>query len=108
MKIDIAALYPINPKKACRVALRRTAAIPERERLDKINALLGLHGTEGIRGDWQNGYWGNIVAAYCNTGDSYGLTVIQIRGGSRYFCSRFFVGTIGDFIEREGGALGII
>ena len=108
MKINLSDLYASDPLKACRLALRRTASLPENDRLEAISKLLGIHGTEAIRGDWQNGYWCDIVAAYCNTGDTYALTVIQVRGESRYCSSRFIVSTVGDFVERNEKRLGII
>ena len=107
MKAQLESLYKENPVKACRKALAMTRTVPEEERLDAINDLLGLYGTEAIRGDWQNGYWCDIVAAYCNTGDTYGTTVIQQRGNCRFDNSRFFVGNIGDFVERNERRLGI-
>lgn len=108
MKQNLSDIYASNPVKACRLALRRTRNIDERERLDAINDLLGLHGTEAIRGDWQNGYWCDIVAAYCNTGDTYATTVIQQRGEFFFSDSRFFVGTVGDFVERNSDRFGIL
>lgn len=84
-----------------------TRNLPENNRIDAINELLGTCGTEAIRGEWQNGYWCNIVAVYCNTGDTYALTVIQVRGESMWNRSRFIVSTIGDFVERNQEKLGI-
>lgn len=104
---SLADLYSSDPLKACRKALRLTARLPERDRLEAIDKLLGTYGTEAIRGDWQNGYWGDIVAVYCNTGDSYALTVIQLRGESRFDSSRFIVSSVGDWIERNGGKYGV-
>ena len=94
--------------KACRLALRRTVKVPENDRLEAINKLLGLHGTEAIRGEWQNGYWCDIVAAYCNTGDTYALTVIQVRGEYSFQSSRFIISTMGDFVERNEKRLAIL
>lgn len=94
-------LYKTDALKACRMALRKTAHIPERERLEAINKLLGTYGTEAIRGEWQNGYWCDIVAAYCNTGDTYALTVIQIRGECRFDNSRFIISSWGDWVEKN-------
>lgn len=105
---SLSDLYCSDPRKACRKALALTRNLPENDRLEAINSLLGLHGTEAIRGEWKNGYWCDIVAAYCNTGDCYKLTVIQQRGSCRYDSSRFFVGTVGDFVERNSAKLGII
>lgn len=95
-------LYKTDPLKACRKALAMTRKVRWQDRLDAIDKLLGTYGTEAIRGDWQNGYWCDIVAAYCNTGDSYALTVIHQRGETSWQDNgRFFVGTMGDFVERN-------
>jgi predicted PolB exonuclease-like 3'-5' exonuclease len=66
--------------------------------------LLHGYGTEAIRGDWQNGYWCDIVAVYVNTGDTYNTTVIQVRTN---YGSRFVVSNYGDFIEKNEKRLGI-
>lgn len=107
MKQNLADLYQTDPVKACRLALRLTRNIPENDRLEHCNTLLGLYGTEAIRGDWQNGYWCDIVAAYCNTGDSYAVTIIQVRGEHSFCNSRFVVSSMGDWIERHGEKLGV-
>jgi len=107
-KPTLADIYAKDPVKACRLALRRTAKLPEHDRLEAIDKLLGTHGTEAIRGDWQNGYWCDIVAAYCNTGDTYAVTVLQVRGEYSFDHSRFIVGTMGDFVERNEKRFGII
>lgn len=106
-KTNLGELYRINPVKACKAALRATAGCHEGQRMDKINTLLGLHGVEALRGDWQNGYWCDVVATYCNTGDTYGVTVICERGETRFDSARFYVGTWGDLVERKGEKLGI-
>ena len=100
-KINLSDLYAQDPIKACKQALRRTAHIHENDRLQEINDLLEMNGTEAIRGDWQNGYWCDIVAAYCNAGDSYAPTVIQVRGESSYRKSTFRVQSWGDFAEKN-------
>ena len=100
MKLDLATLYGTDPLKACKLAMRRTRNVPERARLDSIGKLLGTHGTEAIRGEWENGYWCDIVAAYCNTGDTYALTVLQDRERG------FMVTSWGDWIGRNGERLG--
>ena len=105
---SLAEMYAQDPMKACRLALRRTVKVPENDRLEAINKLLGLHGTEAIRGEWQNGYWCDIVAAYCNTGDTYALTVIQVRGEYSFQSSRFIISTMGDFVERNEKRLAIL
>lgn len=108
MKTNLSDLYSQNPRKACQLALRRTVNVPEQDRLEAINDLLGLFGTEAIRGDWQNGYWCDIAAVYCNTGDTYGTTVIQIRPDWSGGRSRFIVSTMGDFVERNEKRLGLV
>jgi hypothetical protein len=100
-------LYKSDPVSACRKALRLTANIPENDRLEAINSLLEMYGTEAIRGDWQNGYWCDIVAAYCNAGDTYCITVIQVRGESSFNSSRFIVSSWGDWVEKNQTKYGI-
>ena len=107
MKTNLSDLYRTDARKACRLALRRTARLPERERIDACNALLETFGVEGIRGNWQNGYWADIVATYCNTGDTYALTVLQVRPDWSGGRSRFVVTSWGDFVERNAKRLGI-
>lgn len=85
--------------KACKSALAITRKINWKIRLDVINALLGLHGTEAIKGEWQNGYWCDTVAAYCNTGDTYQLTVIHVRGDGWNPAGKFIVASWGDWFE---------
>lgn len=108
MKTNLSDLYCSNPLKACQLALRRTASVPAKTRLEVINRLLGMHGTEAIRGEWQNGYWCDIVAAYVNAGDTYALTVIQVRGDWSGAPSRFIVSSVGDFVERNEKRLAIV
>lgn len=98
---NLADLYRSNPAQACRLALRRTANLPERDRLEAIDKLLENHGVEAIRGEWQNGYWCDIVAAYSNTGDTYALTVLQVRGDWSGARSRFIISSWGDWVERN-------
>lgn len=94
-------LYKTDPVKACRSALARTRKVPWKDRLEAIDKLLGTYGTEAIRGEWQNGYWCNIVAAYCNTGDTYNTTVIHVRGDSWNPAGRFIVSSWGDWVEKN-------
>lgn len=108
MKQNLAELYLKNPRKACELALRRTEKVEKNKRIDEINLLLGLNGVEAIRGDWQNGRWGDVVAVYCNTGDTYKLTVIEQRGETKFDNSTFFVCSMGDFVENNSEKLGII
>lgn len=104
---DLKELYRTDPLKACRLALRRTARIRWQDRLEAIDRLLGNYGTEAIRGNWQNGYWGDIVAAYSNTGDSYALTVLHERGNGWNPAGRFIVTSWGDWVERNGRKYGV-
>jgi hypothetical protein len=100
MKIkSLDCLYSQNPVKACRLALRRTEGVDPDKRLEAIDKMLGTYGIEAIRGEWQNGFWCDIVAVYCNAGDTYSTTVIRVRGDYAYSPGRFFVGTVGDFVE---------
>lgn len=101
---DLETLYRSDAKKACQVALKLTKNIATNDRLEAINKLLHGYGTEAIRGNWQNGYWGDIVAVYVNMGDTYNTTVIQVRTG---YGSRFIVTDYGEFIERNETKLGI-
>lgn len=107
-KPELADLYRNDPVKACKLALRQTSKLPPNERLSAIDGLLGTYGTEAIRGQWQNGYWCDIVAQYCNTGDTYAPTVIQVRGEHSFQGSRFIVSSMGDFVERNTKRYGII
>lgn len=104
---SISDLYTTDPVKACRMALRQTRNVRWQDRLEAINKLLGMHGTEAIRGEWQNGYWCDIVAAYCNAGDTYATTVMHIRGDGWNFPGRFIVTSWGDWMERNGSKYGI-
>ena len=100
MKTDIESLYAEDPVRGCRLALARTRNVERSERLDAINELLGGHGTEAIRGEWQNGYWCDIAAAYVNMGDTYALTVLEIRPETSLGSSRFIVSSWGDYVDR--------
>ncbi len=93
--------YRGDPRKACQIALRRTAKVPWKDRLEAINKLLKGYGTEAIRGDWQNGYWGDIVACYVNMGDTYTTTVLHVRGDWSGGKSRFIVSSFGDWVEKN-------
>lgn len=100
-------LYKSDPIKACRKSLRLTVNVESSRRIAEIDRLLGNYGVEAIKGDWQNGYWCDVVATYSNTGDMYAPTVIQVRAdyGSG---SRFIVSSVGDFVERNSSRFGIV
>lgn len=105
-KETIEDIYRYDPVKACRMALRRTVKLPSEERLEAINKLLHGYGTEAIRGNWQNGYWCDIVACYVNVGDTYGTTVVQVRFDYGRG-SMFRVCSYGDWVERNSKKYGI-
>lgn len=94
MKHDLETLYKTDPVKACKLAIKRTEKIYWKDRLEKINEILRGYGTEAIRGEWQNGYWCDIVASYVNMGDTYLVTVIHARDKG------FLVMSFGDFVEK--------
>jgi hypothetical protein len=106
-RYTVADLYHRDPVAACRRALEETRNLPENDRMEKINTLLETCGTEAIRGEWQNGYWCDIVAVYCNTGDTYDTTVLQVRGDTSQSASRFMITSWGDFVEHHGRRYGI-
>ena len=99
-------LYRTDPIKALQKALARTWDVKWQDRLEKISELIGGYGTEAIRGNWQNGYWCDIVASYVNVGDSYNPTVLHVRGDSQQ--GRFIVSSVGDWIERNGEKNGVV
>lgn len=109
-KQDLQALYHtkyLDKVKACELALRRTRKFDPDIRMNRINKLLGGCGVEALRGEWSNGYWGDVVATYINFGDSYDTTIICLcTGASRWDC-RFFISCYGDFVERYGERFGI-
>lgn len=98
-------LYRTDPVKACRTAPVMTTDLSGEKRMDRINALLKGYGVEAIRGEWQNGYWCDIVADYVNMGDTYNLTVLRIRQDSGG--EVFRVSSCGDWVERNQERLSI-
>lgn len=62
-------------------------------KLEAANKLLEGHGIEAIGGEWQNGYWCDIRAAYVNMGDTYACTLIYDRDKG------WQVTSYGDWIE---------
>jgi len=64
--------------------------------LPAVTALLDLHGVEAIRveGEWLDNYHGDIVASYCNTGDTYAETVLL-----DHETGEFVLTSWGDFLE---------
>ncbi len=98
-RLDLETLYRTDPQRACRLALRRimrATKIGRETAISEVSRLLGLYGAEAIRGEWQGGYWCDIVAEYANAGDAYACTVLyDVRTG------RYLVTSYGDWIERE-------
>lgn len=108
-KPTIDDIYKENPVKACRMALKRTAHLNTQtspSRMTAINSLLRGYGIESIKGDWQDGWWCDIVADYVNMGDTYNTTVMMVRedygNGANYIVSTF-----GDFVEKNTKKYGI-
>jgi hypothetical protein len=59
-------------------------------RMERIDKILGTHGVEYVpQGKGAN----SPPFYYCNSGDTYAVTIIKIRG-------RFRIGTWGDIVER--------
>jgi methylthioribose-1-phosphate isomerase len=61
------------------------------------NELLGTYGVEAIESkEWVDSYHGNIRYTYCNTGDSYGATLVRdcVKG-------RWLVTSFGDLAEND-------
>ena len=107
-RMSVADRYKTDPAGACREALRTTVRIPERGRIEAINAIMDGHGVEAIRGEWQNGYWCDIVATYVNFGDTYDLTIVHVRGCVNGAPGRFIVTSWGDWVERNQRKYSII
>lgn len=61
-----------------------------RHAMDAIDGFLGTHGVEYIP---QGHNSKSPAITYCNTGDSYGVTVLYVNG-------RYRIGTWGDIVER--------
>lgn len=76
---------------------------PRRDELvmEALNEAMGGFGVEAVNGEWENGYWCDVVATYVNMGDSYAPTVIRCRDGVWRLTS------VGDFVERFGRRFGI-
>lgn len=72
---------------------------PDPKRADTImravDAVLGTYGTEAIRGQYVDRYNQDIVAEYCNTGDSYAATILYDAVARKYRLTSW-----GDFVEK--------
>jgi hypothetical protein len=63
--------------------------------LELIDDVLDTCGVESIRHEsYDGGYWGDVVASYCNTGDTYASTIL-------FDTERdvFYVTSYGDWLE---------
>lgn len=73
-----------------RVIMDGPRTVEGRTRMERIDAIIGTHGVEYIpagRGAQ------SPAITYCNTGDTYGVTVLRVN-------ERFRVGCWGDWVER--------
>lgn len=63
--------------------------------LDLANRFMQAYGVEAVRGKWVDNYYGDAVALYVNTGNSYTGTLLYdtVRG-------KFEVTSWGDFVEK--------
>ena len=99
---ELEDLYREDPLKACRKALRKTQHIKEREeRMAAINNMLGMCGVEVIEGREFRPYWGSVVAEYCNTGDTYALTIMFVVTGRGRNDGKYIVSSWGDWFEKQ-------
>jgi len=99
------AQYALDPVSAVRKAMRLTRDITNVDsRMTEIDHLLGGHGVEPIRGDWENGYWGDVVGTYVNMGDTYSPTVMHIRDWQGVRCAP---GGWGSWVESRGSRYGV-
>jgi len=63
--------------------------------LKEIDRLIGTHGVEAIRGDAHvDNYFYDVVALYCNAGDTYTTTILYDTDRNR-----FYVTSWGDWVE---------
>jgi len=65
-------------------------------KMHALNALFDLHGVEAIhvQGEWVDGHYGDIVATYLNTGDTYAATIVLVSGTGEFLLTSW-----GDFVE---------
>ena len=59
-------------------------------RLERIDLILGTHGVEHIPAGHNSR---SPAIHYCNTGDTYGVTILKVNG-------KFRIGCWGDIVER--------
>lgn len=76
--------------------------LPAKDRkLSALNELLGMHGVEPIRDEkaWDR-YYGDCVAEYLNTGDSYAATIVLDHEKGKWLLTSW-----GDFVENHENAM---
>jgi len=88
-----------NEAKLIRAAL--TVGDTQRDRVDLalkiVDLILDTHGVEAIRGEESNDpYYGDVVATYCNTGDTYAATILYDVGRGRFELTSW-----GDWVEKN-------
>jgi hypothetical protein len=81
---------------------RHTSCEWGEEIMDQINALIGGYGVEVVRGKFNRQYYGDIVAEYVNTGDTYNSTIVHDCVADKFYCT-----TLGDFVESFDRKYGI-
>jgi hypothetical protein len=70
--------------------------------LHAIDEVLGTCGTETIRGDVYDAYTDDIVAEYCNAGDTYAVTILY-----DYMRREYRLMSYGDWVEKYGDRYGV-
>jgi len=75
----------------------------DEESMELANRLLEGFGVEAVTGEhWVDSYYGNIVAEYVNTGDTYNATILHDT-----VKDEFWLTTFGDFVEKAPQYYGI-
>jgi hypothetical protein len=89
---EIADWLDVTPEHAAEIA---AAMDTKATACDVANRVMGAHGTEAVRSEdaWDN-YFGDSVAIYVNTGDTYNATLVYNVPDQRYELT-----TLGDWVE---------
>lgn len=65
--------------------------------LDLADGLMGTYGVEAIRGEgWEDPYYGDIIALYVNTGETYEGTLLYDVEAERFYATSW-----GDWVEAQ-------
>lgn len=87
--------YPAHFPATDRWARQRYNPLPAKDaKLSALNELLGMHDVECIRGDWWDRYYGDCLAEYLNTEDSYAPTIVLDHQRGKWLLTSW-----GDFVE---------